>query len=229
MEQKFKFSKSPLISKIIYGAVIAILCITAIIIGLVAANQKTDEVPENNNPPLTDQTPENNTPPAEEPPKEENTKKELVFVSPTESGKIIKNHSATVPVFSLTLGEWRIHHGIDIMTDPDVSVFASEEGEVSAIYNDPRYGVSVEITHEGDIKTVYSNLKDDLSVKVGDKVKKGDAIGTVGDTATSEIAEEPHLHFEVLAKDVSVNPLDYISEESKQTSLGIENPPDTEV
>ncbi len=221
MEQKFKFSKSPLISKIVYGAVIAMLCITAIIVGIVAANQNANEVPDNT-PPVTDQTPDTN-PPAENPPSEDNTKKELVFVSPLESGKIIKNHSATVPVFSLTLGEWRIHHGIDIMSEPEAGVFASEDGEISAVYNDPKYGVSVEITHEGDIKTIYSNLKNDLGVKVGDKVKKGDAIGTVGDTATSEIAEEPHLHFEVLVKDVSVNPLDYISEQSKETSLGIEN------
>ena len=46
--------------------------------------------------------------------------------------------------------------------------------------------------------------------------------GVVGDSSVSELAEEPHLHFEVLLKDVKVNPLDYINEESKKASLGIE-------
>ena len=46
-------------------------------------------------------------------------------------------------------------------------------------------------------------------------------IGVIGDTSLSELADEPHLHFEVKVGDVSVNPLDYISEESKSASLGI--------
>jgi murein DD-endopeptidase MepM/ murein hydrolase activator NlpD len=58
-------------------------------------------------------------------------------------------------------------------------------------------------------------------LKVGDEVCLGDKIGVVGDSSLSELAEEPHLHFEVLLKDVKVNPLDYITEESKSSSLGI--------
>ena len=72
------------------------------------------------------------------------------------------------------------------------------------------------------MKTRYSNLsRDGVEIKVGDEVSLGDKIGVVGDTSLSELAEEPHLHFEVLLKDVKVNPMDYITEESKKASLGI--------
>ena len=71
---------------------------------------------------------------------------------------------------------------------------------------------------------LYSNLSsiNDITVKVGDTVKCGDRIAYVGDSAVYELAEEPHLHFEVLLKDVKVNPLDYINEESKRANLGID-------
>jgi murein DD-endopeptidase MepM/ murein hydrolase activator NlpD len=94
---------------------------------------------------------------------------------------------------------------------------------VSAIYSDPMHGYTVEITHSEDIKTRYSNL-DKESVKdisVGDSVEKGSVIGTVGDTSFAELAEEPHLHFEMKIKGASVNPLDYIDDASKKSSLGI--------
>jgi murein DD-endopeptidase MepM/ murein hydrolase activator NlpD len=126
-------------------------------------------------------------------------------------------------VFSETLGAWRIHTGIDICTDEGADVYAAAGGEVTKIYSDNLLGLSVEITHSGTVKTVYSNLADDgsITVSVGDRVSKGDKIGTVGDTSISELAEEAHLHFEMLVNDSSVNPLDYITEESKKASLGM--------
>ena len=122
-------------------------------------------------------------------------------------------HSATVPVFSDTLGEWRIHTGIDICTNDGAEIFAAADGEVSRIFTDEMLGLTVELTHSGNIKTLYSNLADDgsIAVSVGDKLSAGDVIGTVGDTSISELAEEAHLHFELLANGVSVNPLDYFT------------------
>ena len=52
-------------------------------------------------------------------------------------------------------------------------------------------------------------------------VSAGAKIGLVGDTSLSELADEGHLHFAVKVNGVSVNPLDYISEESQKASLGI--------
>ena len=222
MEKKINFSDKSVRAKIVYATVIAILCITAIVVGIVSAASRTKDVPKVENPPV-ENPPIGDSGNDEKPPVED-TKPEpkLSFIAPV-SGTVSKNHSLEVPVFSLTLGEWRVHTGIDIACEEGASVFASEAGVVSGIYSDPMLGYTVEITHANDIKTRYSNLTgDSSSLKVGDTVALGDKIGVVGDSSVSELAEEPHLHFEVLLKDVKVNPLDYINEESKKASLGIE-------
>ena len=44
----------------------------------------------------------------------------------------------------------------------------------------------------------------------GEKVEKGQSIGTVGNTAAFEIADEPHLHFEILKNSIQEDPTIYI-------------------
>ena len=224
MEKKFRFGKSPLTAKILYAAVIAILCITAIVVGIVSAANRANT--PDDNPPVdvgTEDGGNSQTPPddsgSEEPPKVE---KPLAFVSPL-VGSVVRNHSLEEPVFSTTLGEWRVHTGIDISADEGASVYASEDGVVSGIYKDPLMGYTVEITHKNDIVTRYSNLDEQAStlLKVGDEVASGDKIGQVGDSSINELADEPHLHFEVLVRGVKMNPLDYLTEDSKSASLGI--------
>jgi murein DD-endopeptidase MepM/ murein hydrolase activator NlpD len=210
MEKKIDFSDKSLTAKIMYAAVIAILSITAIVVGIVGVASKSKDVPTEDTPPAIDEGKNEQTPKPED-----NVKPEakLTFVSPV-VGTVVKEHSLEVPVFSLTLGEWRVHTGIDIACDEGAGVFASEAGVVSAIYSDPMLGYTVEITHNDDLKTRYSNLSSDVgSLKVGDEVSLGDKIGVVGDSALCELAEEPHLHFEILLKGVKVNPRDYIGVE----------------
>ena len=57
---------------------------------------------------------------------------------------------------------------------------------------------------------MYSNLLTAEFVVVGENVEKGQTIGTVGNTATFEIADEPHLHFEILKDNVQIDPNMYI-------------------
>ena len=219
MEKKIDFSDKSMTAKIIYAAVIAILCISAIVVGIVSAANKSKGGTTVENPPISDGSGEDNTPQPDPTPEPE---AKLSFIAPT-AGTVNKEHSLEMPVFSVTLGEWRVHTGIDISCDEGAGVFASEAGVVTGIYNDPMLGYTVEITHRGDMKTRYSNLSSDMGeLKVGDEVCLGDKIGVVGDSSLSELAEEPHLHFEVLLKDVKVNPMDYITPESKKASLGIE-------
>lgn len=219
MEKKINFSDKSVRTKIVYAAVIAILCITAIVVGIVtAASRSKDTTDIQTPPPVTDNGGEDTKPPVTEDKPEDTA---LRFIAPV-AGNVVKNHSLEVPVFSVTLGEWRVHTGIDISCEEGAGVFASEAGVVSAIYSDPMLGYTVEITHKGDIKTRYSNLSSDIGeLRVGDTVASGDKIGCVGDTSVSELAEEPHLHFEVLLRNKKVNPLDYITEESKKASLGM--------
>ena len=222
MEKKFKFSNNPTASKIIYATVIAILCISAVVIGIVVANGRKPDV--QTPPPATDgdnQNGDNSTDTQEPPADDKKPEVKLTFVSPA-VGTVAKSHSTTVPVFSQTLDEWRIHKGLDITTEPGAEVFAAADGEVVRVFNDPMLGKSIEISHSDTHKTVYSNLDpDSVTLEAGAKVKSGDVIGLVGDSSVIELADEPHLHFEMNISGVSVNPLDYIEEESKSASLGI--------
>ena len=234
MEKKFKISDKSRASKIIYLSVIAILCVSATIIGIVAANNR--KKPDNTPPSVSDDggnengngnmggegnenegdTPSGDTDDGQQKPK-------LVFVSPA-VGTVIKSHSSTVPVFSNTLDEWRIHTGLDIMAELGTEVKATADGSVSAVYNHPMLGMTVEITHEGEYKSMYSGLaKEGITVSLGDTVTSGTTLGLIGDTSISELADEPHLHFELYASEVSVNPLDYFTAESKYNSLGIKS------
>ncbi|MBQ3016502.1 MAG: M23 family metallopeptidase [Clostridia bacterium] len=227
MEKKIKFSDKNAVSKIVYLTVIAILCVSAIVIGIVASNNRKRPSDTDTNPPVSDGTTpggDNENDGSNDGGNEnenENVKPTLTFVCPT-SGTVYKSHSTTTPVFSNTLDEWRIHTGIDISTEDGASVFAVCDGEVTGVYNDPMLGQTIEITHSDTHKSYYSNLEKDTALhKVGDNVKQGDTIGYVGDTTISELADEPHLHFEMKVSGESVNPLDYFTEESKLASLGI--------
>ena len=215
MEKKIKFTENLTASKVVYAIVVAILAISAIVVGIISATTEAPELPDG----TTAQLPENNEKENEDDGKENEA---LTFTVPT-AGTLSQEHNATLPVFSETLGAWRIHTGIDITTDEGADVFAAADGEVTKIFNDGLFGLSIEITHKDNVKTVYSNLADDGSVmvSVGDSVKRGDKIGTVGDTALSELAQEAHLHFLMLVNDAEVNPLDYFTEESKKNFLGI--------
>ena len=227
MDKKIKFSDQPKKVKIIYASVIAVLCITAVVIGIASSINNDDGTPDGNpvvNTP-SDTTGNQDTGKDEkpsEPDKEEEKKPDkLTFTSPI-VGEITKSHSLDTPVFSDTLKEWRVHTGIDISAEEGAEVYASAEGKVTKVYSDPFLGKTVEITHEGGIVSVYSNLASEgIKVKEGDMLNSGDVIGTVGDTSISELADEAHLHFAIKVNGVSVNPLDYISEDSKKAALGI--------
>ena len=128
--------------------------------------------------------------------KKEETKKELSFQKPVD-GEIMKGYAKDNLVYSETLQEWTTHLGIDIKAEKTTVVKAAEAGTVKSIKNDPRYGLTIVIEHNDGYETVYSNLLSSEFVVEGEKVEKGQSIGTVGNTAAFEVADEPHLHFEI--------------------------------
>ena len=141
--------------------------------------------------------------------KKETKKLDPVFSMPVE-GDVIKEYAKDKLVYSDTLKEWVTHAGIDIKADKTTIVKASEEGKIKSIKNDPRYGLTVVIEHNNGYSTVYSNLLTAEFVTAGENVKKGQTIGTVGNTATFEISDESHLHFEILKDNVQIDPNIYI-------------------
>lgn len=136
---------------------------------------------------------------------ESETKKELSFERPVE-GEIVREYAKDSLIYSETLQEWTTHTGIDIKADKTTVVKAAEAGTVKSIKNDPRYGLTIVIEHDDQYQTIYSNLLTSEFVVEGEKVEKGQAIGTVGNTAVFEIADEPHLHFEIWKDSLPVDP-----------------------
>lgn len=140
---------------------------------------------------------------------EETSKKELSFERPVE-GDIVREYAKDSLIYSETLQEWTTHTGIDIKADKTTVLKAAEAGTVKSIKNDPRYGLTIVIEHDEHFQTVYSNLLTSEFVVEGEKVEKGQSIGTVGNTAVFEIADEPHLHFEILKDNLPEDPSIYI-------------------
>ena len=134
---------------------------------------------------------------------------ELSFEKPVE-GDIVRDFAVDSLIYSDTLQEWTTHTGIDIKAEKTTVVKAAEAGTVKNIKNDPRYGLTVIIEHANGFQTVYSNLLTSEFVVEGEKVEKGQSLGTVGNTAAFEIADEPHLHFEILKDSVQVDPNIYL-------------------
>ena len=120
-----------------------------------------------------------------------------IFEMPV-AGEVKKIFANDSLVYSETLKEWVTHTGIDIEADKATVVKAAEAGKVTAIKNDPRYGITVIIEHVNGYETRYANLLTAEFVNVGEEVTKGQTIGTVGDTATFEVLDNYHLHFEIL-------------------------------
>jgi len=135
----------------------------------------------------------------------ETKKKELSFMYPAQ-GNLGMEYSKDGLVYSKTLSEWITHQGIDIIANKGSQVVACEDGVVEKIVKDPGYGITIVIKHDDGYKSVYSNLSTENMVKIGDKVKKGQVISGVGDTASFEVLEEPHLHFELWKEDKALNP-----------------------
>ncbi len=135
--------------------------------------------------------------------------KELSFEKPID-GEIVKEYAKDNLIYSNTLQEWSTHLGIDIKADKTTVVKSAEAGKVKSIKNDPRYGLTIVIEHDNGYQTVYSNLLSSEFVVEGEKVEKGQSIGTVGNTAAFEIADEAHLHFEILKDSIQVDPNIYL-------------------
>lgn len=138
------------------------------------------------------------------------SKKDPTFIKPIESTDILREFTKDNLVYSETLKEWITHLGIDIRAEKGTEVKASAEGTVKSIKNDPRYGLTIIIEHTNGYQTLYANLLTTELVSEGDKVKEGQVIATVGDTAVYEIVDESHLHFEITKNSENLNPSELI-------------------
>ena len=99
----------------------------------------------------------------------------------------------------------KMHDGIDFTAEKGTPIQATGNGKVIIAKRSPSYGKYVVIKHNDEYETLYAHL-DKIMVKKGQKVTRGEQIGTVGSTGRSTA---PHLHYEVHHKDRAVNPISY--------------------
>lgn len=217
MEKK---SISPRANRILYTVVVAVLCAVAVIIGIVAAANRPIDGTTPPTGPSTTVTAPDNTKPSQPTGSGEGEDDAPVFLCPL-SGHVSKPHDVENLSYSPSMGDWRTHAGLDITASLGDTVAVAAAGTVEEVWEDALMGTCVTVLHEDDIRTVYKNLDATLAdgISVGAAVKAGDALGTVGETAFAEIAEEPHLHFEMTVGGEVVDPLSYLSEDSKSASL----------
>lgn len=133
----------------------------------------------------------------------------ISMILPT-NGSIIKEFAVDKLVYSKTLEQWTTHNGVDITTREGSVVRAALDGVVASIKNDHELGIVITLDHGGGLTTVYASLSTDEMVKVGQNIKKGETISGVGKGVGFELAEGPHLHFEVLIDGKNVDPTQYI-------------------
>lgn len=107
-------------------------------------------------------------------------------------------------------GKSTMHTGLDIANQPGLPVVATAKGVVvSSGVTSEGYGRTVVIDHGFGIKTRFAHLSD-ATVRVGDRVDRGDQIGKIGNSGRST---GPHLHYEVEVNGVCEDPSDFILEE----------------
>ncbi len=100
----------------------------------------------------------------------------------------------------------KMHTGCDFSAPTGTHIHATGKGEVVEVKELRRgYGHYVVINHGYNFKTLYAHM-DEIYVKVGEKVARGQVIGTVGNTGTSTA---PHLHYEVIKVGTKVDPINY--------------------
>jgi murein DD-endopeptidase MepM/ murein hydrolase activator NlpD len=106
-------------------------------------------------------------------------------------------------------GQKDFHSGIDISTPLGTKVTAPADGIVISVGPKGGYGNAIIVDHGYEIVTRYAHL-DAFNVRPGQRVRRGDVLGFVGNTGRSTA---PHLHYEVWVRDQAQNSIHFILDE----------------
>lgn len=105
-------------------------------------------------------------------------------------------------------GDRIMHKGLDIAAAHGAPIVAPSDGAVIFAGMESGYGKVIVLDHGYGVKTRYAHLST-IDLKVGDHVKRGAKIGTLGNTGRST---GPHLHYEVRVNGMPENPRKFILE-----------------
>lgn len=151
------------------------------------------------------------------------------------NGQFIYPLHPSIGYVSSGFGGIRHHKGVDIVAPFGTPIYAVADGIViyagSSAYGKGHggYGNVVDVDHSNGLCTRYAHMTR-TAVKAGQRVKKGQLIGYVGNTTqpnTTRGSGTPHLHFEIINKGVKVNPQNYINFPRTRTRSKSQNLPPT--
>lgn len=174
---------------ILLGALVLTAVITLVVVGVNRSNNKT---------PLT-----------------EDVSVTISPYLPVLNATIYKEYSADSLSYNATLKQWEVHKGIDFQTATGSSVYSILNGTVVDVYSNVLEGGVVVVEHDNGWVSTYGSLSENVSVKAGDKVERGQVLGTVADTASSELEAGAHLHFSLEDNGNKVDPAAYLNISSK--------------
>ncbi len=110
----------------------------------------------------------------------------------------------------------KMHEGIDLTAPRGTKIYATADGIVlQAGYTTGGYGNKILLDHGFGYRTLYGHCHS-IMVKPGQKVRRGDVIGTVGSTGLSI---SPHLHYEVHVNGRVVNPIHYYANDLTESEF----------
>ena len=120
------------------------------------------------------------------------------YVLPAD-GYVLKGFSMDMPVWSLTMEDYRTHSGIDVSAACGSAVYAMTGGVITDISEHPLMGTSMTVIQDDSHVAVYSNLASELpeGIAEGATVSAGQVIASVGDTSLIESCDTDHLHLEL--------------------------------
>lgn len=194
------------LSRIFYLTLAVILTVTAVIIIAIAVARRNQPTQNTDTPSSILNSNDDASTGADE------FEDKLTLALPLENCTLDMDYSDTVLVFSPTMEDYRAHFGVDLRGDIGQEVMAVADGVVKNIWQDPFMGTCISIEHDKNVISYYKNL--DPVVKeglvIGASVTKGEVIGAIGESAMNEVAQDPHLHFELKINDKHVDPKDHI-------------------
>ena len=120
--------------------------------------------------------------------------------------QIAKDYSDGEMVKSSTMGDWRVHNGVDFAGEADTPVAAIQSGTVKKVAIDPLWGIVVTIDHEQGVVARYCGLSEGSTPKQGQWVAQGEPIGVIAQVPC-ESAEGTHLHLEITVSGKVADPL----------------------
>ncbi len=127
-------------------------------------------------------------------------------IQPINNKELVRIASGFKPKrFNPVLKRWMPHKGIDFTASKGTPVYATGDGVIHTKYRSSSYGNVLFVDHGYGYETRYAHL-DQFNVNKGDKVKRGQIIGYVGNTGRSVSA---HLHYEILYKGQHINPINF--------------------